>query len=361
MSTKATRTLRQAVAAQLRGGVLAGLPIVPLALAGSPAMAQQAGALEEIIVTAQKREESLQNVPLSIQALGGEQLEELQITNFTDYVRFLPSVSFTSTGPGFGLAYFRGVASGENNNHSGPSPSVGMYLDEQPITTIQGALDVHLYDVARVEALAGPQGTLYGASSQAGTIRIITNRPDPSGFAAGYGLEVNTVEDGDTGYLAEGFVNVPLTERAAIRLVGWARHDAGYIDNVPSVRAFPTPGGCITNSNQPTTGCQLTPERAKKDFNDVDTYGARAALRVDLNDNWTITPAIMAQNQESNGRFAYDDNIGDLEIARYYPETSKDEWIQAALTVEGRIANFDVTYAGAYLDRDVTVQQDYSD
>jgi outer membrane receptor protein involved in Fe transport len=177
--------------------VLAGLPIAPLVLAGSPVMAQQAGALEEIIVTAQKREESLQNVPLSIQALGAERLEELQISSFTDYVRFLPSVSFTSTGPGFGLAYFRGVASGENNNHSGPSPSVGMYLDEQPITTIQGSLDVHLYDVARVEALAGPQGTLYGASSQAGTIRIITNQPDPSGFAAGYGLEVNTVTDGD--------------------------------------------------------------------------------------------------------------------------------------------------------------------
>ena len=361
MSTKAIRTLRQAVSAGLRGRVLAGLPIAPLVLAGSPVMAQQAGALEEIIVTAQKREESLQNVPLSIQAIGSERLEELQISSFTDYVRFLPSVSFTTTGPGFGLAYFRGVASGENNNHSGPSPSVGMYLDEQPITTIQGALDVHLYDVARVEALAGPQGTLYGASSQAGTIRIITNRPDPSGFAAGYGLELNTVTDGDAGYLAEGFVNLPISERAAIRLVGWARHDAGYIDNVPSVRNFPTSGGCITNSDQPTAGCQLTPARAEKDFNDVDTYGARAALRVDLNDNWSITPAIMAQNQESNGRFAYDDKIGDLEIARYYPETSEDRWVQAALTVEGRIANFDVVYAGAYLDRDVTVQQDYSD
>jgi outer membrane receptor protein involved in Fe transport len=361
MTESSTRTLRRAVAEQLRGGMRAGLRCAPLVLAGAPALAQQAPALEEIIVTAQKREESLQNVPLSIQALGGERLEELQISSFTDYVRFLPSVAFTSTGPGFSLAYFRGVASGENNNHSGPSPSVGIYLDEQPITTIQGALDVHLYDVARVEALAGPQGTLYGASSQAGTIRIITNQPDPSAFAAGYGLEGNTVSDGGTGYLAEGFVNLPLSERAAVRLVGWARHDAGYIDNVRSTRSFPTSGGCITNSGSPDPGCQSSPARAEEDFNDVDTYGARAALRVDLDDNWSITPAVMTQKQESGGRFAFDDKIGDLEIARYYPESAEDEWVQAALTVEGRIANFDVVYAGAYLDRDVTVQQDYSD
>src|SRR5690606_14618574 len=109
----------------------------------------------------------------------------------------------------FSLAYFRGVASGENNNHSGPQPSVGMYLDEQPITTILGSLDVHLYDIARVESLAGPQGTLYGASSQAGTIRIITNKADPTGFDAGYDLEVNSVRNGGAGYVAEGFVNVP--------------------------------------------------------------------------------------------------------------------------------------------------------
>jgi len=251
MNDHATRTLRRAVAMQLRGCARYGLPVAPMLLAGLPAaFAQTTGGLEEIIVTAQKREENLQTVPLSIQALGTERLEELRISSFTDYVKFLPSVSFTTIGPGFGLAYFRGVASGENNNHSGPSPSVGMYLDEQPITTIQGSLDVHLYDIARVEALAGPQGTLYGASSQAGTIRIITNKPDPSGFEAGYGLEGNTVSHGGTGYIAEGFVNQPISEKAAIRLVGWVRHDAGYIDNVKATRTFPTSGGCIVNNNQ---------------------------------------------------------------------------------------------------------------
>jgi outer membrane receptor protein involved in Fe transport len=344
--------------------LMAGVPLAPMLLAApGVALAQQtsAGGLEEIIVTARKREENLQAVPISIQALGEERLTDLKVSEFRDYVKFLPSIAFTSAGPGFSLPYFRGVASGENNNHSGPSPSVGIYLDEQPITTIQGALDVHIYDVARIEALAGPQGTLFGASSQAGTIRIITNQPDPSGFAAGYGVEGNYVQEGDAGYLFEGFVNIPVSAAAAVRLVGWARHDAGYIDNVAGTRTFPTSGICMSNAGQTPTGCERSPVRAKDDFNDVDTYGARAALRVDLNDEWSITPSVMAQSQDANGSFGYNPAVGDLETNVYYPTFSEDDFVQAALTVEGKIGNFDVVYAGAYLSRDVIVDYDYSD
>jgi outer membrane receptor protein involved in Fe transport len=343
---------------------------VPLASAISallasapPALAQDQApsGLGELVVTATKREESLQNVPLSIQAIGTEQLEELHINDFEDYIKYLPSVAFTSFGPGFSVAYFRGVASGENNNHSAQLPTVGMYLDEQPITTIQGALDIHLYDIARVEALAGPQGTLFGASSMAGTIRIITNKPDPSGFDAGYSLEVNSVYEGSEGYLAEGFVNVPIGERAAIRLVGWYREDAGYIDNVPTRRDFPTSGGCITNFSPAPAGCVTTPESAEGDYNDIETYGARAALRIDLSDSWTLTPSVMAQKQKSNGIFAFSPAVGDLETARFYSDASEDKWYQAALTLQGKISNFDLVYAGAYLKRDDWVDADYSD
>jgi outer membrane receptor protein involved in Fe transport len=345
--------------------VLAGVPLAATMLAAAPlvmaAEGGDAGTLEEIIVTATKRAENIQNVPASIVALGSEQLEDLHVQDFKDYVKLLPSVSMTTLGPGFSLAYFRGVASGENNNHSGPQPSVGMYLDEQPITTIQGALDVHLYDIARVESLAGPQGTLYGASSQAGTIRIITNKPDASGFAAAYAVEGNTVAHGGAGYVGEGFVNVPLGDRAAVRIVGWVRHDAGYIDNVPGTRAYPTPGTCISNSVPPASGCLASPAHAEKDYNDADTYGARAALRVELNDSWTITPSVMGQKQEANGSFAYDPAVGDLKLSHFYPEASSDKWVQAALTVEGRIANFDLVYAGSFLKRDDVVDADYSD
>ena len=136
------------------------------------------------IVTAQKREENLQNVPISIQALGTRKLDQLNVTNFEDFSKLLPSVSFQSSQPGVTTVYMRGVASGGDGNHSGSLPSVGVYLDEQPVTTIGGTLDVHVYDIARIESLAGPQGTLYGASSQAGTIRIITNKPSTAASKA---------------------------------------------------------------------------------------------------------------------------------------------------------------------------------
>ena len=328
-------------------------------LALSPAHAQQATSLEEIIVTAQKRTENLQQVPVSIQALGTEKLEELNVADFDDYVKFLPSVSYQTFGPGFALVYMRGVASGGDGNHSGPLPSVGVYLDEQPITTITGALDLHMYDVARVEALAGPQGTLYGASSQAGTIRIITNKPDPSGFSASYGVEANTIAGGDMGYLGEGYVNVPIGEKAAIRLVGWARKDGGYIDNIAYQRTWPA---CADSGLVPVEDCTTDSARlAKKDFNEVDTFGARAALRIDLNDNWTVTPTIMGQNMEADGVYGYDQTLGKFKTAHVYPDFTKDKWWQAALTVEGRIANLDVVYAGAYLDRNIESELDYSD
>src|SRR6059058_422160 len=163
----------------------------------------------EIIITATKREENLQNVPISVQVLGTRKLDQLNISNFEQYTKQLPSVSFQTAQPGFTTVYMRGVATGGDGNHSGSLPSVGTYLDEQPVTTIGGTLDVHIYDIARIESLAGPQGTLYGASSEAGTIRIITNKPD---LTATYGRvdgELNTVDHGDIGGKMEGMVNIP--------------------------------------------------------------------------------------------------------------------------------------------------------
>ncbi|HEV8331318.1 MAG TPA: TonB-dependent receptor [Steroidobacteraceae bacterium] len=304
-------------------------------------------------MTAQKRTENLQEVPLSIQAIGTERLEDLHIKGFEDYVKYLPSVSYQTFGPGFAQVYMRGVASGGDGNHSGSLPSVGIYLDEQPITTIQGALDVQPYDVARVEALAGPQGTLYGASSQAGTIRIITNKPDATGFSAGYDLEGSSMTDGGNGYLVQGYANLPINDSTAVRLVGWKRHDPGFIDNVSHPRTFP--------SSAVTLIGPLDVANPKDDYNDSDTTGGRAALKFDLNDNWSITPQLMAQEQKTRGTFGFDPTVGDLKVSHRFPEKSKDRWYQAALTVEGKIANLDITYAGGYLNRKVDTDSDYSD
>ena len=169
--------LTQSISMALVGSVVAATVVVP-----AQAQEDDSGLLEEVIVTAQKREQNLQDVAVSIQVLGNEQLENLNVRSFEDFINYLPTVSYTSQGgpggPGFGQVYMRGIASGGDGNHSASMPSVGYYLDEQPVTTINQVLDIYMYDIARVETLAGPQGTLYGQGSQSGTIRIITNKPE---------------------------------------------------------------------------------------------------------------------------------------------------------------------------------------
>jgi iron complex outermembrane recepter protein len=322
-----------------------------------PAMAQDAeGETADeggIIVTANKREQNLQDVPAAVTALGNETLDQLQVSELQDVVKFLPSVTIQQAGPGFAQVYFRGVASGENANHSASLPTVGTYLDEMPITTIQGALDIHAYDLARVEALAGPQGTLYGASSMAGTLKLVTNKPDTTGFYGSAGIELNNVSHGDFGGVAEGFINAPLGERAALRLVGWYRHDGGYIDNIAGSRTYATSG--ITRNNAAFV---------KKDYNDVDTYGARLALGIDLDDNWTVRPVVMGQVQNANGSFTRErsgQTNGGLQTVQYQAEGSKDKWLSGALTVEGKLGNWDLTLTGGHMRRKTEVESDYSD
>jgi iron complex outermembrane recepter protein len=314
---------------------------------------------EEIVVTATKRVENLQDVPLAITAFGTKTLDDNHVDSFDDYAKMIPSLSQQSLGPGAANVYFRGVASGENANHSASLPSVGTYLDEQPITTIQGALDLHIFDIERIEALAGPQGTLYGASSEAGTIRIITNKPDLSGTYGEVGLEVNKVAHGDFGYTAEGFINTPLSSSIAARVVGWYTRDGGYIDNIHGTRTYPTSG--ITIDNDDPDSSSNYHDLAEDNYNDVYTYGARAALKIDLNENWTITPQLMGQSQKAYGSFSEESGLDELEIMQFHYERTKDKWWQAALTVEGKIGNFDVTYAGAYMKRQIDGEFDYTD
>ncbi len=362
MRARKTKTLSNVVSRR----PMAYSPIaaaVMLALGSQAVWAQDAaGELEEVVVTAQKRSEKMQDVPISMEAMGNQKLEELNVQSFEDYAKLLPSISATPsafTGVGFTKVYMRGIVTGGDGQATTSQPSVGTYLDEQPITTVQGNLDIHLYDIARVEALAGPQGTLYGASSQAGTIRIITNKPDASGFSAGYSLEGNTVDNGGQGYVAEGFVNIPLGEKAAVRLVGWKSKTGGWVDNVRGTRTY---RGDIS-----TTADDITVDNvayAKDNYNTVDTTGARAALRVELNDNWTLTPSV--QMQEQKGKGASGDDLssfapGDYAVKHFRAEYANDKWYQVGLTVEGKIGNFDLTYSGNHLHRDVDASSDYSD
>lgn len=353
-------TARRSFTAFLMGS---SMLVASPALAQEPAPAADTGD-NDIIVTAQKREESLQSVPLSIIALGTKKLDQLNITNVDRVTLLLPSVSIQTTQPGTTKIYFRGVASGGDGNHSGPLPSVGTYLDEQPVTTILGTLPIHIYDIARVEALAGPQGTLYGASSQAGTIRIITNKPSTAGFEGRVDGEINTVKNGDVGGRLEGMLNLPISANAAFRVVGWYQRDAGFIDNVASTRSFL--GDPILNAGGNLIGNQpgITVNNAqfvKRNFNESETYGGRAALKIDLDDNWTVTPTVYYQEQRNKGVFGYEPSVGDLQVQRFYPDYSNDRFVQAALTISGKLGNWDLTYAGAYLDRKINASSDYTD
>ena len=235
----------------LRAIVRSALPLAALAAVVPAVGAQSAGGgLQTIVITAQKIKQNLQNVPISVEVFNGRALRQLNITNLDDYVKMSPTISFVRSqgegsngGPGGSIIYIRDVVSGGDGNHSGSEPSVGVYLDQQPVTTITGVVPLHLYDINRIEVLEGPQGTLFGSSAEAGAVRIITNKPVPGKFSGGYDFQENIIQNGGPGHVFQGYVNIPLWSSAAIRLVGWDVHDGGFISNVAGTDA----NGCIFN------------------------------------------------------------------------------------------------------------------
>ena len=191
------------------------------------------------------------------------------------------------------------------------------------------------------------------------TIRVLTNKPDSSGYDASFSVEANVVDGDDMGYVAEGFVNMPLSDNMAVRLVGWSRKDAGWVDNVLGTRTFP--GVASTTADDVIVS---NAQHAEDNYNTVDTIGGRAALKIDLNDEWTVTPTIMAQKQEQKGSWGDDLSsfvAGDNAVTHFQEEFTDDDWIQVGLTIEGKVGNFDLVYSGSYLERDVDGSFDYSD
>ena len=226
-----------------------------LSMAAHDAAAQEAPetpviGLGEVIVTATKRAERLQDVSESISAFDSDDIAMRGLTQIDDVAKYIPGLSLAQREPGGTTIVFRGVAA--SGIQFGAVSSSALYLDEQPITQSGRSVDPRFIDIERVEALRGPQGTLYGSSSQSGTLRVITNKPDPSGFDAWAEAQVYQVEDGDTGYDISAMLNLPLADRLALRLVGFAAEDAGYIDNVLS----DSPGGTFDNADVVERGHQ---------------------------------------------------------------------------------------------------------
>ena len=214
--------------------------VIALGFIACSANSFSAGLIEEVIVTATKTSASTQDIPIAVSAITGEKLDQMGISNFEDYLIQLPGVTAGGSGPGQNTVYIRGVASTTPNLTTaavaGLSPNVAFYLDEQPLAQPGRNLDVYAADLSRVEVLAGPQGTLFGASSQAGTVRLITNKPDPTESYGSVKLGFSSITGGETNDNVELMYNVPVTDAVTLRGVVYRDDKGGYIDNIYGTR-----------------------------------------------------------------------------------------------------------------------------
>ncbi|MBX2859313.1 MAG: TonB-dependent receptor [Cellvibrionaceae bacterium] len=329
--------------------------------------------IEEVIVTATKKESSTQDIPVAVNALDNESLEQLGVTDFSDYLVQMPGVTAGGGGPGQNTIYIRGVASTTPNlttsGVAGLAPNVALYLDEQPLAQPGRNLDVYAADLSRVEVLKGPQGTLFGASSQAGTVRLITNKPDLSELAGNVKLGTAITTGGEPSNNVEAMLNLPLSDNFALRGVVYVDNQGGYIDNV---------AGRLTaaESARFQTGSSFQPDadlsnvnfiaadnasKAEDDFNEVTYSGSRLSALWEINSDWTLSGAVSQQTIDSEGVFFQDPELDDLEIQRYEDDSLEDEFVNVNWTLEGRIGALATLYTGAFTNRESNQQVDYTD
>ena len=362
---------------------LSSLALLNAAAFSGFAMAQTE--LEEVVVTARKKAESLQDVPISVSALRESDLEDKGINVFEDYLLQLPSVTAGGAGPGTSTIYIRGLASTTPNlttaGVAGLAPNVSFYLDEQPLAQPGRNLDVYAADMARIEVLAGPQGTLFGASSQAGVVRMITNKPVIGEASANVEVEARFMPGADTGDKVELVANMPLGDSTAARFVAYRDKKGGYIDQVAgSINASQSArfraAGTVRDNGLPVNssrgGFQAGADLSgvtlgnavaivKDDANTLTYQGFRASLAHEINENWDALATVAQQTIDADGVFFVDPNLGDLEIQRYTEDVIEDEFDNMSLTLEGSIGDLEVVYAGAYTDRTSDQMVDYTD
>ncbi|MEC7569911.1 MAG: TonB-dependent receptor [Pseudomonadota bacterium] len=349
-----------------------------VAAAIAPALASTALAqnpqLEEVVVTATKRAENLQDVPISVNALSGDAMRSQNIMTFDDYVEFLPNVVSAGIGPGQKEIYIRGSASEQSSitvaPAQGSAPGVALYLDEMPVSFGARNLDVYAADLERIEVLSGPQGTLFGASSQSGNMRLITNKPNQDEFEASIDFGMSSTSGGAGSNNVEAMINIPLSDRAAVRFVGYSDNQGGWIDNASGTF---TPSGEVIDRNNsagygpffgdfPLTTIQSASnaDLSEDDWNEAKYNGFRVAASYDFNDEWSGLLTHMSQEIDVEGSFLVDPSLGDEKSQKFVPEHNLDEFDITTWTLEGRLANLDVVYTGGYIDREVDALIDYT-
>ena len=297
--------------------------------------------IEEIIVTATKREANMQNVAQSITAFTTDDLERLRARDMKEYIDALPSVALVNSVPGRNSVVFRGVATGSSEYRTDSMTAV--YLDEQPLTTNSQQVDPWLVDIERVESLPGPQGTLFGSSSQSGALRVITNKPDPGGFGGQVDVGVYFTRGGEPSYDLSGHVNLPVADRFAVRVAAFTSHEGGYVDNV---------------LGRDLADTQDNADVAEDDFNEYDVSGGRVTASWELGDRWSVIAGVIAQNSSATGTWESDPSLGDFKIVKFFDEYRDDDWYQNSITIKGDLGIAEFSATTAIFDRDIAYEWD---
>jgi outer membrane receptor protein involved in Fe transport len=335
-------------------GLAVAAALAGFAVPRAPALAAEAdnsssSGLQEIVVTARKREENLQDVPLSIDVFTKKDMQNLAIAGFDDYAQKVPSISFISEGPGAQLLIMRGVSDGSTPAYSNTS-ATGFFIDDMSLSWQGVQPDLHLYDIERIEVLNGPQGTTFGASSMAGAIRYVTNKPDVNAFSAGVDFTGGQIQGAQQNWTYEGFFNTPIIPGAlGLRISAFSDSHGGFINDELTTRTWIN--GTVSNNS----------EWARNDYNREHVEGGRLALKGVLNDQWSADLTYGFQRQATQGAWDEDPNLAPRTVERFGPESRHFEANMMELHVDGDVGIGDLVFASTYWSLPTRQENEYSE
>jgi iron complex outermembrane recepter protein len=355
----AARYCRTAPALLPRGtkiGLAVAAALAGAALPHSPALAAEAAdtssgpstGLQEVVVTARKREENLQDVPISIDVFTKKDMQDLAINSFDDFAQKTPSVSFISVGPGTQVFVMRGVSDGSDPNYANTS-ATGFFVDDMSMSDSGSQPDLLLYDIESIEVLNGPQGTTFGAGSMSGAIRYTTVKPDVNAFSAGVDMDAGHIQGGQNNWLYEGFLNAPVIPGIlGLRVSAFSDSHGGFINNELTTRTWVN--GAVSNNAQ----------WARNDYNREHREGGRATLKADISEKWSATLMYGYQRQRTLGAWDEDPTLPARTVERFGPEYHEFQAKYIDFHIDGDVGIGDLVFASTYWSQPTRQYNEYS-
>jgi outer membrane receptor protein involved in Fe transport len=305
--------------------------------------------LEEVIVTATLREVNMQDLSQSIQAFTNEDIIRHNMVSFSDLANATPSLTVVADQPGRNKVKFRGISTGTEEFYT--DSLVSVYLDETPLTFNSQQLWPAMVDIERIESLPGPQSTYFGSASQAGTVRIIGNKPNHEGVSGEVFGRYYATDGGDGSYELSGHVNIPLIENTlAMRLVAYSRDEGGWIDNIFGETYVPVPDHFQAASDNAAV--------VEDDHNTYKLTGGRISALWDVNEDWRVLFTYLNEQGELDGAWGEDTYLGEHKITRFFDEYRNDDWWNISMTVTGDLGFANLTWSTSYLERDINYEWD---